>query len=145
MSRQRDRYSQNRNRSPQGKGFFAKQLKKGVTYGARGTRTEELAMESAEHREEIEVIATEAETPRFATEESTGRDAIGEEGRIISLPEAARMLGTSYPTVHRLVNAGELKAFRIRNSWRTSTAACEEFVRRRFEEQAKICQSVEVD
>ena len=96
MSRQRDRYSQNRNRSPQGKGFFAKQLKKGVTYGARGTRTEELAMESAEHREEIEVIATEAETPRFATEESTGRDAIGEEGRIISLPEAARMLGTSY-------------------------------------------------
>ena len=55
------------------------------------------------------------------------------------------MLCTSYPTVHRLVNAGELKAFRIRNSWRTSTAACEEFVRRRFEEQAKICQSVEVD
>ena len=92
-------------------------------------------MESAEYREENECIELEVETPQVETNE----------GRIISLPEAARMLGTSYPTVHRLVSAGELKAFRIRNSWRTSTAACEEFVRRRFEEQAKICQSVEVD
>ena len=102
-------------------------------------------MESAEHREETEVIGPGAEAPHYVPEESAERDTIGDEGRIISLPEAARMLGTSYPTVHRLVNAGELKAFRIRNSWRTSTAACEEFVRRRFEEQAKICQSVEVD
>ena len=43
----------------------------------------------------------------------------------------------------RLAKSGELKAFRLRNSWRTSTAACEEYVRRRFAEQARICQSVE--
>ena len=102
-------------------------------------------MESAEYREENESIELGAETPHVEPKKRTEVDALGNEGRIISLPEAARMLGTSYPTVHRLVNAGELKAFRIRNSWRTSTAACEEFVRRRFEEQAKICQSVEVD
>ena len=102
-------------------------------------------MENVEHREEIEIVGSEEEAPRFAPKEGVEKDAIGDEGRIISLPEAARMLGTSYPTVHRLENSGELKAFRIRNSWRTSTAACEEFVRRRFEEQAKICQSIEVD
>ena len=68
---------------------------------------------------------------------------IAGEGRIITLMEAAQILGTSYPTAHRMACSGELKAFRLRNSWRTSTAACEEYVRRRFAEQARICQSVE--
>lgn len=102
-------------------------------------------MESLEQQEVFEGVQLGAEEPQFSSWKDRSDTQLGDEGRIISLPEAARMLGTSYPTVHRLVNAGELKAFRIRNSWRTSTAACEEFVRRRFEEQAKICQSVEVD
>lgn len=102
-------------------------------------------MESLEQQEVFGGVQLGAEEPQFSSRKDRSDTQLGDEGRIISLPEAARMLCTSYPTVHRLVNAGELKAFRIRNSWRTSTAACEEFVRRRFEEQAKICQSVEVD
>ena len=70
-------------------------------------------------------------------------DIIAGEGKIISLMDAAKLLGTSYPTVHRLACSGELKAFKIRNTWRTSTVACEQFVKRGFDEQAQICQSVE--
>ena len=66
-----------------------------------------------------------------------------QEERIISLAEAARMLNTSYTTAFRLAQSGELKVFRIRNSWKTSTAVCKEFIDRRFKEQALICQSVE--
>ena len=55
---------------------------------------------------------------------------------IMTLADAAKYLHTSYSTVYRLVTSGELQAFRLRNSWRTSTAACEEFVRRQFAEQA---------
>lgn len=43
----------------------------------------------------------------------------------------------------RLVVNGELKAFRLRNSWRTSTAACDEYIKRQFEEQAVICKSTD--
>ena len=68
-----------------------------------------------------------------------------EEARIISLKEAAKILGSSYPTVLRMANEGELKAFRIRHTWRTSTAACEEFIQRKFDEQARACQSIRVD
>ncbi len=66
-------------------------------------------------------------------------DVIAGEGRIISSMDAAKLLGTSYPTVHRMACSGELKAFKIRNTWRTSTAACEEYVRRGFAEQARTC------
>ena len=78
---------------------------------------------------------------------SDGRasETIEGEGRIISLVEAAEMIGTSYPTAVRLAKSGELKAFRIRRTWRTSTAACEAFVREQFEVQALACQSVEVE
>ena len=69
-------------------------------------------------------------------------DTAGEE-RIISLMEAAKMLGTSYHTVHRMVCNGELKAFKIRSTWRTSTVVFEEYIRRAFAEQALKCQSVE--
>ena len=68
-----------------------------------------------------------------------------EDVRIISLKEAAQILGASYPTVLRMATEGELKAFRIRHTWRTSTAACEEFIQRKFDEQARACQSIQAD
>ena len=74
---------------------------------------------------------------------NVGTDEITGEGRIITLMEAAKLLGTSYPTAHRMACSGELKAFRLRNSWRTSTAACEEYVRRGFAEQARTCRPAE--
>ena len=75
--------------------------------------------------------------------EETAKKALDEEGRIISLYEAAEILGTSYPTAMRLAKSGELKAFRIRKTWRTSEAACRAFVRSQFEIQALACQSAE--
>jgi len=69
------------------------------------------------------------------------RDTAKGRARIISLAEAAEIIGTSYPTAVRLAESGELKAFRIRKSWRTSDAACDEFVRRQFELQALRCGS----
>lgn len=59
-----------------------------------------------------------------------------EPARIMTLAEAAEYLHTSYSTVYRLVTDGQLDAFRLRNSWRTSTAACEAYVRRQFAEQS---------
>lgn len=50
-------------------------------------------------------------------------DVIAGEGRIISLMDPAKLLGTSYPTVHRMACNGELKVFKISNTWRTSAAA----------------------
>ena len=41
--------------------------------------------------------------------------------------------------MYRLVVDGELDAFRLRNAWRTSTAACEAYVNRQFAEQAMSC------
>ena len=48
--------------------------------------------------------------------------------RVITLNEASRILSVSYNTTLRLVQSGELKAFRIRNAWRTSTTACENYI-----------------
>lgn len=70
-------------------------------------------------------------------------DQAAADGKIMTLDEAAEYLNISYSTVYRLVIDGELSAFRIRNSWRTSTGACREFVTKRFEEQSVICQSGE--
>lgn len=64
-------------------------------------------------------------------------------GRIISLREAADLLGVSYTTVFRMVKDGELKAFRMRNVWRTSTTVCEDYIAEQFKKQALICQSIE--
>ena len=69
----------------------------------------------------------------------------GEEARIISLKEAVEILGSSYPTVLRMATEGDLKAFRMRRTWRTSTAACEEFIQRKFDEQVRACQSIQAD
>lgn len=65
------------------------------------------------------------------------------EGEIITLSQAGEILNASYATVRRLVVAGELKGFRLRNSWRTSTTACEEYIKRQFDEQAVICRSTD--
>ena len=69
------------------------------------------------------------------------RDTAKNRARIISLAEAAKIIGTSYPTAVRLAESGELKAFRIRSSWRTSDAACVEFICQQFRLQALRCQS----
>ena len=66
-------------------------------------------------------------------------------GKMISLSEAAKIIGVSYTTVFRLAQCGELKALRVRNNWRTSTTACQEYLERGFREQAIICQSVEME
>ena len=65
------------------------------------------------------------------------------DGKIMTLDEAAEYLKISYSTVYRLVIDGELRAFRIRNAWRTSTGACRDFVNKRFEEQSVICRAGE--
>ena len=70
----------------------------------------------------------------------TGNEDAGE---VITLSQAGEILHASYSTVRRLVLSGELKGFRIRNSWRTSTTACDEFIRNRFDEQSSICKSTD--
>lgn len=72
-------------------------------------------------------------------------DDRSEDVRIISLKEAAKILGASYPTVLRMATEGDLQAFRIRHTWRTSTAACEEFIQCKFDEQPRACQSIQAD
>lgn len=59
-------------------------------------------------------------------------------GRIIILQEAAEILSVSYSTAFRLAESGELKAFRIRNSWRTSTVACAQYIDRQMRVQNDI-------
>ena len=66
-----------------------------------------------------------------------------EDGRVLTLTEAGKILNASYSTMLRLVTDGELRAFRIRNTWRTSTSACEEYKRRQYAEQAIACISRE--
>lgn len=65
------------------------------------------------------------------------------EGEILTLAQAAEYLNASLSTVLRLVNSGELHAFRIRKAWRTSSGVCDEFVKRQFADQAVICKSVD--
>lgn len=70
-------------------------------------------MESAEYREENECIELEVETPQVEPKKRTEVDALGNEGRIISLPEAARMLGTSYPTVSARASSPSSTAYEL--------------------------------
>ncbi|MBQ9043193.1 MAG: helix-turn-helix domain-containing protein [Eggerthellaceae bacterium] len=60
--------------------------------------------------------------------------------RLITLAEAAEILCVSYQTAARLARDGELKAFKVRRAWRTSTAICEEYIRERFRIQELECQ-----
>lgn len=59
-------------------------------------------------------------------------------GRIITLQEAAEILSISYSTAFRFAESGELKTFRIRNSWRTSTAACAQYIERQMRKQDDV-------
>lgn len=65
------------------------------------------------------------------------------EGEILTLAQAAEYLNASLSTVLRLVQDGELAAFRMRKAWRTSTRACDEYIERQFDEQAMSCRSVD--
>lgn len=68
------------------------------------------------------------------------RAVADEQPRLISLAEAASILSVSYQTAVRLAKSGELKAFKIRRAWRTSTAVCEEYIQERYRVQALECQ-----
>ena len=59
-------------------------------------------------------------------------------GSIIPLQEAAGLLNVSYATARRLAVSGELAAFRIGNTWRTSDVACWEYVERQLDLQRHI-------
>lgn len=64
---------------------------------------------------------------------------------VITLMKAADRLNISYTTVLRLVHGGELPAFRVKHSWRTTTQACDDFVTRGMAEQKGLSQSVKVE
>ena len=65
--------------------------------------------------------------------------------QVITLQTASEILCCSYSTALRLANSGELRAFRVRGSWRTTTAICEAYIEQRLDEQRQISQSVEVE
>ena len=67
------------------------------------------------------------------------------ETEVIGLKDAGVRLRSSYSTVLRLVKSGDLEAFRVRSSWKTTTAACDRYIARQLAEQRMICMSVEVD
>ena len=73
------------------------------------------------------------------------RETVDCQARIISLAEAAKILNVSYPTAVRLAKSGELKAFRIRSTWRTSNVVCDEFIRQQFKLQADRCELAQGD
>ena len=51
---------------------------------------------------------------------------------IITLKKAAELLHIAPATVYRLVHSGDLKAFRLFRSWRTSEQACNEFINKQL-------------
>ena len=57
--------------------------------------------------------------------------------KILTLAEAAEYMHSSYSTVYRLAVDGELPAFRLCNAWRTTTAACDAFIKRQFDKNTK--------
>ena len=64
--------------------------------------------------------------------------------KVISIREAATRLYCSYSTALRLAKDGELKAFRVRGSWRTTDAFCDEYIQRRLADQQSMLQIAEV-
>lgn len=72
-------------------------------------------------------------------------ECLSSRNRAITLQQAGTVLCCSYSTVLRLVRSGDLKAFRVRGSWRTTTAACSDFIDRKIKEQRLVSQSVEID
>lgn len=61
------------------------------------------------------------------------------ESRTITAKEAAVILGVSQSTIYRMFNSGELVSFKVRNARRTSTAACEDYIRRQQAREATLC------
>lgn len=61
------------------------------------------------------------------------------ESRTITAKEAAVMLGVSQSTIYRMFNSGELASFKVRNARRTSTAACEDYIRKQQAREATLC------
>ncbi|WP_172135280.1 helix-turn-helix domain-containing protein [Adlercreutzia sp. ZJ473] len=61
------------------------------------------------------------------------------ESRTITAKEAAVLLGVSQSTIYRMFNSGELPSFKVRNARRTSTAACEDYIRRQQAREATLC------
>ena len=53
--------------------------------------------------------------------------------------EAAVLLCVSQSTIYRLFNSGELASFKVRNARRTSTAACEDYIRKQQAREATLC------
>ena len=47
---------------------------------------------------------------------------------VYTLEEVAKMLRVSIPTVRRLIEDGELKAFKVRGQWRIRREDYEEYV-----------------
>ena len=64
---------------------------------------------------------------------------IDNQSRAISAKEAAAILGVSESTVYRMFKSGELPSFKIRNSRRTSTAVCEDYIRKQQAREAILC------
>lgn len=53
----------------------------------------------------------------------------------ITLKDASRILCCSYSTALRLAQSGKLKAFQIMSAWRTSEAACRDFMAEAYADQ----------
>ena len=61
------------------------------------------------------------------------------ESRTITAKEASVLLCVSLSTVYRMFNSGELPSFKVRNARRTSTAACEDYIRKQQAREALLC------
>lgn len=68
-----------------------------------------------------------------------GADEI--DGEIWSLKEAAAYLDVSYSTALRMARSGELVAWQINDSWKTSKGLCKRYVRSQIKKQALICRA----
>lgn len=58
--------------------------------------------------------------------------------KVINLREAAEMLHVSYPTINRMVNSGDLFAFKVNAGWRTSTAICRQYLAKQMRKQLAL-------
>ncbi len=61
------------------------------------------------------------------------------ESRTITAKEAALLLCVSQSTIYRMFNSGELPSFKVRNARRTSTTACEDYIRKQQAHEAVLC------
>ncbi len=46
---------------------------------------------------------------------------------VFTIPQVARLLGVTDPTVHDMIRAGQLKALRVRSAWRIPRVFLEEY------------------